>query len=128
MGYGMSQDEAKFTIAKGKQAAALKSLKALAKSAKLTWVTTEDILKAKTLAAAMEELRWPVDEDEDGNITSINFEGEKAGDEMKFFAAIAEHVDDGCFIEMHGEDGSRWRWVFSGGKVAEKSPSVSWDG
>ena len=127
MGYGMSQDEAKFTIAKGKQVAALKSLKALAKNTKLTWVTAEDILASKTLVGAMEELRWPVEEDDDGNITAIEFSGEKAGDEMKFFGALAEYVDDGCFIEMHGEDGTRWRWVFSGGKVTEKTASVSWD-
>ena len=127
MGYCMSQDEAKFAITKSKQAAALKSLKALAKSTKLTWTTSEDILAAKTLAGAMEELRWPVEEDEDGNVISIEFSGEKAGDEMKFFGAIAEHVDDGCFIEMHGEDGSRWRWVFSGGKVTEKAANVSWE-
>lgn len=127
MGYCMSQDEAKFTIAKSKQAAALKNLKALVKSTKLDWVTAEDILKAKTLADAMEELRWPVEQDEDGNIISIEFGGEKAGDEMKFFGALAEHVDDGCFIEMHGEDGSRWRWVFANGKVTEKTATVSWE-
>ena len=127
MGYCMSQDEAKFAITKSKQAAALKSLKALAKSTKLTWTTSEDILAAKTLAGAMEELRWPVYEDEDGNVISIEFSGEKAGDEMKFFGALAEYVDDGCFIEMHGEDGSRWRWVFSSGKVVEKAATVSWE-
>jgi hypothetical protein len=127
MGYCMSQDDAKFTIAKSKQSAALKNLKALVKSGKLDWVTAEDILEAKTLADAMEELRWPVEQDEDGNIISIEFGGEKAGDEMKFFGAIAEHVDDGCFIEMHGEDGSRWRWVFSNGKVTEKTATVSWE-
>ncbi len=127
MGYKMDQDEAKFTIAKDKRADALKKLKTLAKNTKLDWVTTEDILKAKTLMAAMEELRWPIEEDEDGNVVSINFEGEKAGDEMKFFGAIAEYVDDGCFIEMYGEDGSRWRWVFAKGKVEEKSAKTSWD-
>jgi hypothetical protein len=127
MGYGMSQDEAKFTIGKDKRSAALKKLKALVKTTKLMWVTAEDILKAKTLANAMEELRWPIEEDEDGNVVSIDFQGEKAGDEMKFFGVLAEFVDTGCFIEMHGEDGSRWRWVFSNGKVDEKSAKVSWE-
>ena len=134
MGYCMSQESAKFSIAKSKHKFALKALKALIKRTDLmrgqkcfAWVETEDILGATSLAEAMEAFRWPVEHDGDGNITAISFAGEKLGDDEHFFGALAEFVDDGSFIEMHGEDGSMWRWIFSGGKLTEKHATVSWD-
>ena len=142
MGYCMSQENAKFIIAKCKHAPALKKLKELTKRTDLmsgwmnnsmgvqkhfSWVTTEDVRNASSLSEAMEAFRWPVEHDGDGNITAISFSGGKLGDDQHFFGALAEFVDEGSFIEMHGEDGSMWRWVFSGGKVVEKQAVVSWD-
>jgi hypothetical protein len=40
----------------------------------------------------------------------------KIGDEEKFFAAIAPVVDDGSFIDVRGEDGIEWRWMWENGK------------
>ena len=143
MGYCMSQEHAEFTIAKSKHEPALKKLKELMKRTDLmsgmsydgrggrekffSWVSTEDVLSASSLADAMEAFRWPVEHDGEGNITAICFAGEKLGDDEHFFGSLAEFVDDGSFIEMHGEEGSMWRWVFSGGKVAKKHARVSWD-
>lgn len=138
MGYCMSQEDAKFTIAKSKHEAALKKLKELTKRTDLmhghqggqkhfSWVETEDVLGATSLAEAMEAFRWLVECDAEGNITSISFAGDKLGDDTHFFGSIAEFVDDGSFIEMLGEDGAMWRWIFSGGKLTEKHATVSWD-
>ena len=142
MGYCMSQEHAEFHIAKSNHEPALKKLKDLMTRTDLmrggarisgvwvkhfSWVSTEDVLGATSLADAMEAFRWSVEHDAEGNITSISFAGEKLGDDAHFFGAIAEFVDDGSFIEMLGEDGARWRWIFSGGKVVEKHATVSWD-
>lgn len=127
MGYCMQQADAVFGISKDKHAEALKKLKRAQATAAFTWSSNDDVVRAKTLADAMDAFCWPVAQDADGNITSIRFEGEKAGDDMRFFEVLAEFVDDGSFIEMYGEDGSRWRWIFSDGNVREKAANVSWD-
>ena len=66
--------------------------------------------------------------DNDGNVTDLDFAGDKlAYDEDEMFEKIAPYVDDGSFIEMSGEDGAQWRWVFSGGKVREVKAKIIWD-
>ena len=127
MGYCMRQVDAKFSLLKTKHADALKKLKTVQAASPFDWASNKDVARATTLADAMEAFRWPVEHDADGNISSIRFEGEKAGDDKRFFETLAEFVDDGGFIEMHGEDGSRWRWIFSGGNVREQAAKVSWD-
>ena len=138
MGYRMSQEHAEFTISKSNHAPALKKLKELMKRTdqmrgqgasqkSFAWVETDKVLRASSLSEAMEAFRWPVEHDAEGNITAISFAGEKLGDDEHLFGSIAEFVGDGSFIEMHGEDGAMWRWIFSGGKVVEKHATVSWD-
>jgi hypothetical protein len=139
----MTQVEAKFVIAKARHEVALKKLKELTKRTDLmggsmsdgrgviekyfSWVSTAEVLGAVSLSNAMRAFRWAVELDAEGNITAICFVGEKLGDDEHFFGAIAEFVDDGSFVEMLGEDGSSWRWIFSGGKFAVKRGPVSWD-
>jgi len=66
--------------------------------------------------------------DDDGNVIDLDFAGDKlAYDEDKMFQKIAPFVEDGSFIEMRGEDGAMWRWVFSDGKVREIKSKVIWD-
>ena len=126
MGYCMQQMQAQFVIPESKHKRALADLKELVKrTSRLMWVSTKGVLEAPHLSDAMKAFRWSVKHDDEGNITSIHFAGEKAGDDKVFFDAIAEFVDDGSFIEMCGEDGSRWRWIFSGGQVTEKNAVVS---
>lgn len=40
----------------------------------------------------------------------------KIGDEEKLFAAIAPVVMDGSFLDVRGEDGAEWRWMWEDGK------------
>ena len=66
--------------------------------------------------------------DNDGNIVEIDFEGERLGhDEDVMFNAIAPYVEDGSFIEMVGEDGDRWRWVFKNGECKEIKAKMTWN-
>ena len=62
--------------------------------------------------------------DDDGNITDIEFLGEKLGDELTAFEKIAPYVRSGSFLKMHGEDDERWRWVFKDGKCREVQATV----
>ena len=50
--------------------------------------------------------------DSDGNISELEFTGEKLGSDFELFQSIAPYVKDGSYIWMHGADGSKWRWVF----------------
>jgi len=92
-----------------------------------SWVDTGVVLKATELSEAMQGWGWPIDEDETtGDVTDIYFYGEKAGQEELLFKAIAPFVKDGSYIEMVGEDGSIWRWLFKGGKCVEQNATVSY--
>lgn len=129
MGYCMSQNESKFHIKASDKDQALRAIKALVSEKKepFTWVDTDTVKRSRTLAAAMGEWRWDIDEDEAGNVVSITFSGEKAGDDLTLFKAIAPFVESGSYIEMHGEDGAHWRWFFTEKTCVEKTAKVSWD-
>ncbi len=70
---------------------------------------------------------WNIELDEEGNVVGIQFEAEKIGDEDALFGAIAPFVKAGSYIDMHGEDGARWRWAFDGTKCEHKSAKISYD-
>ena len=127
MGYCMNQREARFEIKKENVPAAFDALKRLAGNVKhLSWVSNEVVLAMKTFADAMDEFQWGVDLDDAGNVVNIGFEGDKSGSEDDLFGALAPFVEPGSFIEMDGEDGAMWRWVFRNGEFLEVTPSVIW--
>lgn len=69
--------------------------------------------------------RWNVELDDEGNIDVILFRGEKSGEDKLLFDTIAPFVKTGSFIEMTGEDGYCWRWLFKDSKCTEITPK--WD-
>jgi len=75
----------------------------------------------------LENYGYTAELDDDGNIIRLDFNRDKiAYDEDTMFQAIAPYVEDGSFIEMAGEDGDRWRWVFKDGKCKEVRAKVTW--
>ena len=64
--------------------------------------------------------------DQDGNITELEFIGEKLGNDFKMFQSIAAYVQDGSYIWMIGEDGFQWRWVLRAGICKEVKAKVEW--
>jgi hypothetical protein len=127
MGYYMELMESNFSIAPENQAAALKAIKSLAGKETnhgstgdyFSWVDTKDFLNAQTLEEALSVWRWETEIDAYDNVTISEFTGEKLGDDELLFQAIAPYVDKDSFIQMQGEDGSIWRWVFDGNNVEE---------
>jgi len=61
-------------------------------------------------------------------ITGIYFNGEKFdGTEHEMFNSIAPFVEAGSYIEMLGEGGEIWRWVFDGETCEEKAATITFD-
>jgi len=97
------------------------------KSYHFAWVDMAELARAKNIEDALRAWRWSVFFDENGDITGIQFEGEKLGDDKVLFDAIAPFVGNGSFIEMSGEDSAMWRWVFKNGEMVEKWPEIKWE-
>jgi len=131
MGYCMTQEWAEFKINSKNHKDALKAIKALAGKETcgdhFSWVDTKCFLEAKTLLDALDTWRWEAETDNDGNIVGIQFTGEKIGDDMMLFKAIAPFVESGGCIEMRGEDGYMWRWLFDGGGFREQGAKIVWE-
>ena len=96
------------------------------------WVDDEELNNAQSLDDIIDAFGWDVDTDPEGNIISVyflrekHFLREKLGDEEILFEVIAPYVKDGSYIEMNGEEGAIWRWVFKDGKCVEKTPNITW--
>jgi hypothetical protein len=75
----------------------------------------------------MNDYGYSVELDDDGNIIDADFPGDKlVYGEKEMFQAIAPYVKDGSFLEMFGEDGSRWRQVFKNGTCKEIVAKTVW--
>lgn len=122
MGYHMQQIGSVFTLKRTNEKGALAAIKALAGRETITdssgkhfsWVCDDFATKYDNLHDMMEEWRWELEYDDDGNVDAIQFTGEKIGDDLLLFQAIAPFVEAGSYIEMRGEDGSKWKWTFDG--------------
>lgn len=126
MGCCMSMAECHFMIRHDKQNEALKALKELSKNRRLRWASTDIIQNARHLEEAFEEIRFEACFDDFNNINDLDFTGEKLGDETEIFNSIAPFVEDNSYIEMYGEDGDRWRWVFKNGECKWVNPEIKW--
>lgn len=123
MGYYMDQRETKFKFKNGTDKEILSAIKNVVNEGKVSsWVDKNVVNKSTTFEDAIGECRWEyykIDE-------TLWFEGEKLGDDYNLFCAVAPFVEDGSYIEMSGEDGCLWRWVFENGKCKEIYPTITW--
>ena len=120
MGYCMYQRDYSFIIKKENFEKALDAIKK-------TKLDYDDISKCSSLVNVIEELGWNPGFDENGNIDSLYFGQDKLCDEEIWLDAIAPFVEIGSFIEMIGEDGNLWRWIFDGKNCIEISPKIIWE-
>jgi hypothetical protein len=63
---------------------------------------------------------------EAGDLDRVDYELEKMNDFDGFCRAIAPHVESGSYLEFHGEDGEKWRYVFRNGSWKQVRPVVVW--
>jgi hypothetical protein len=89
------------------------------------WVDTNavrDAVADRDIVQVFEEWGYELDEINEGDDGVRHYrldirDGEaKIGDEEKFFAAIAPVVEDGSLLDVSGEDGAEWRWMWENGK------------
>ncbi len=76
--------------------------------------------------AKMKNYPYHFDLDDTGNIVGIKFKGIKLSDEFAKFQSIACYVKDGSFIEISGEEGAKWRWIFKDNQCREIKAQISW--
>lgn len=123
MGYYMDQRETKFKFKDGMDNKILNAIKNAVNEGKVSsWVDKNVVNKSTIFEDALGECRWEyykIDK-------TLWFEGEKLGDDYNLFCAVAPFVEDGSYIEMSGEDGCLWRWVFENGKCKEIYPNIIW--
>jgi len=116
MGYSMSQVGSKFFVKAENKHKAFESLQEL--------YSLED---CKVFEDAMDYLNWNVEVDKNYNVVKVDFMAENLRDDYEIFEAISPFVESGSFIEMLGEDGRRWRWLFNGETCKEKFARIVWD-
>lgn len=64
--------------------------------------------------------------DRDGSIVDIKVEGCILVEMREMLAAIAPWVQEGSYLSMFSDDGSRWRWSFQDGKCQEIPAELHW--
>jgi len=95
-----------------------------------SWVSPPKGSGFKTLQEAFDSWRYETEVNKEGDITLMYFIGEKLGDDECLFSVIAPFVKASSrdvTIEILGEDGERWRFVFAAGGVVEQHAIISWE-
>ena len=136
MGYCMQMMGGFIVNPADKAAAALAAVKTIPLNC-YSWVDMDRVRSAEQLVDAVRSWRWDARVLEDGeynasvgavgDIIVDGFYGDKSGDDHVLFGALAPFVNDGDSIEMMGEDGARWRWLFRGGKCVEQAGRIVYD-
>ena len=129
MGYAITLRDSKFTILKENKEKALNLLQDYFRATKnVDWISPDKILSSETISEALEECQYYVVENDNGNIVEIeDFAGQKLGYDEKLFNAIAPVVENGSYIEMYGEDGDLWRWVFQDNACKEVKATITYE-
>ena len=143
MGYYIDVIEQKIVIKKENFSSILETIKNLTKNEDnmsggswgggasiqrwFSWVSTDAVIQARTVAEALSAWRWEPHMNKDGDITYLYFRGEKLGDDAVLFKAIAPFVDKDSYVAFRGEDGLMWRYIFDGEKMAEQQARIVWE-
>jgi hypothetical protein len=126
MGYCITQQCSDFFLKKENQEAAFRAAVSLAKK-HYSWVGADWSSGLKNIEDVLTEWRYEPIIDDNEDIIGVEFSGEKLGDEIELFKAIAPFVEKGSYIEMSGEDSCLWRWVFDGKTCKEVYAKISWE-
>lgn len=73
-----------------------------------------------------EYFRFSVQSDEHGNLSEIEFTGQKAGSEDKLFELVAPYVEAGSYISFAGEDNELFQYSFNGKDCETVYPLLLW--
>ena len=128
MGYYMDQMETDFKFKDNKEKEILNAIKSVVNNGEVNaWVNKDAVNKCLTFECALSECRWDYNVLDNYKKSNLIFNGTKLGDEEVLFNAIAPYVEDESYIQMLGEDGLMWRWLFKNGKCNETYPEIIWN-
>jgi len=125
MGYLITQEDADFFVAKKD----VDAFVADAKKALTTlpaWCHRGYHDRLQSLSDVLDCWSYQATLDAKGNIVGLEFLGEKLLEQPILWDAVAPLVREGSYLEMLGEDGARWRWVFKDEKMVEVFATISW--
>ena len=91
------------------------------------WVDTQDLEDAKSVEDLIIAFGWHYELAENGDIDRLYFSMDKIGQEILLFQALAPFAEEGSYIQMSGEDGTIWRWVFRNKECKEVTATISFD-
>lgn len=125
MGFSIYQLKSEIFIPNEVQSNALFSIKNLIREFSISgkhiaFVETIEVEQSELLEDALLALRWIPEVNENGDIISVEFSGEKLGDDYQIFNSIAGYVKENSFLTFVGEDSKIWRWLFLNGEVTEQ--------
>lgn len=139
MGYCMHMEQSTFSMPRANKGEAFRRMRALGQrddlksggsyrngkviSRHFAWMAADFADHVHTVEDIFDVLRFPATEDASQNLVINDFDGEKVGDENVFFNAISDLATG--YIEMVGEDGYHWRWVFGGEKLEEQAGTIT---
>jgi hypothetical protein len=129
MGYCVRQVDSKFKVKIEDFPAVIDSLREHLNKVNMSgWYDKTEIINMTTIHEMLEEIGWSVKYDLNMNITDIEFENEKFWESDKAVVlAFAPFAEAGSFIEMLGEDGAKWRYVFDGNSMKEVQAKTVWE-
>ena len=118
MGYYITQGETEILIKAEHHMAIVQKIKEFVYGGNhFDWTNDNTILNTFSVEIIFSEVGWNPQYDEQGDIIGLEFVCEKLGSEDVFFELIAEFVEDGSYITIHGECEDSWRYVFNNGKM-----------
>ena len=128
MGYYVDMIKDKFYIKKENEQKVIDAIKEAVANGRIhSWVIKKDVEKSDNLQDTFLACRWDIEKlTNNHGYGNLYFDGEKLGDDYEFFRTIAPYVEDDSYIEMRGEDGDMWRWVFEKGECKEIYPTIIW--
>jgi len=127
MGYSISLVASLFEIAAEDKARVLKEVKEQLIGRKYGYVVASETLACDTLEELLEEWGWEPTTNEAGDIVDLAFAAEKMGEDEVLWKVIAPWVRNGSYLEIVGEEGERWRWIFEAGTCIHKAAKIVWD-
>ncbi|SEW38836.1 hypothetical protein [[Clostridium] fimetarium] len=86
------------------------------------YLDSKEYLEFKELdfEKAIDDCGWRATLNKNGDCISISTFFEYSTEYVDTLSEIAPYVESGSFIEMQGENGTIWRWIFDGGKLSLK--------
>lgn len=124
MGVRMKLVEQEFTIRQEYKQEALQDLKKFMEESDHTprdksfsWLNGVDHTEWNTLEEALQDWRFKPVTDEEGNITELQFIGQKIGDEDQMFEVIKQYVDEESYLQFSYDTGNTETYTFRNGQV-----------